>query len=235
LIGGILYGVLADRYGRINNFKSSVFITALFSAVLLCSVNPYMMTVAYFFIGIGGGGENALGNVIFIEFCPPSKRDYLSLLGLFWGAGGCLDAGISVIVAATNNTYIYDWRYIIATDCFIKCLATAFRLYMIESPTYYLSKGEVDKALVVFNRISVENRGKEFSLTELESLRTTNESIEQEKNKNSVRELISQLFSKKHIIKAICFGFVRLYIVWLFLHLQFQCFCYLFFAFYERS
>jgi MFS family permease len=206
LCGTIFFGTLSDRYGRILCFKSSILVATFSCMILLFSVNYYMMNAAFFVLGLGAGGENALVSVVFVEFCPPSKRSYLTLLGLFWGAGGCIYSGIAVIVTSTNSSSLYDWRYIIAADCVIKIVASIFRLYMIETPTYYFSKGETAKAELILNKISIENTGKELSFLDQEYLIPKNQALETKMR--SGKHLFFRLFSKEYRTTAICFGMV---------------------------
>jgi MFS family permease len=206
LLGGIAYGMLSDRYGRILCFKSTVLISAFSNFSLLFSVNYYMMCIALFLGGIGAGGENALSSVVFIEFCPPSKRSHLTLLGVFWGAGGWTFSSIAAIVTSTNTTLIYDWKYIIAADCLIKILASIFRFSMVETPTYCYNKGEIMKAKAILNQISIENTGKEVNFDDQEHLIV--KSTENETKKISSENLILSLFSTDYRIKTISFAFV---------------------------
>jgi MFS family permease len=213
LLGGIAYGMLSDRYGRILCFKSAVLISAFSNFLLLFSVNYYMMCIAMFLGGIGAGGENCLSSVVFIEFCPPSKRSHFTLLGIFWGAGGCTYSGIAALVTSTNTTSVYDWKYIVAADCLIKLFASIFRFSMVETPTYYYSKGEIMKGNAILNQISIENTGKEANFDNQEQLivKTT----ENETKKISSENLILSLFISRadilmHLLLQLFWAFQQL-------------------------
>jgi MFS family permease len=99
---------------------STLLITSL--GILLFSFDPYMIGIAMFLIGIGAGGENAISNIIFVEFCPPSKRIYFTLLGLFWGLGGFIYSGFGLFVNVFNDTRIKDYLNGLIMCTYVKLL-----------------------------------------------------------------------------------------------------------------
>lgn len=166
LIGGLLWGYLSDRYGRMLAFKSSV-LFCLFSSICLTFAPKYeIVALSLFTLGIGMAGELALGGNVFLEFCPPSKRYLLTLMNLFFSVGSTSIALIGFGVSYVNTTSINDWRFIIGFSATIEILATFFRFFMIETPVYCVSKGNLKKAERTLNIISLKNTGKEFLFTD---------------------------------------------------------------------
>ena len=86
------------------------------------------------------GGDLVLATTVFCEFCPPSKRYYLTTMSLFFSLGSSLIAFIALIVSITNKTNIYNWRIIIGSGCIIEILLLVFRFYLQETPAFYISK-----------------------------------------------------------------------------------------------
>ena len=168
LAGGIVFGIVADKFGRMYAFKSSVFIAAIASIGLTISQNYQTVAVCLFVIGFAMSGELALGGTVFLEFCPPSKRYYLTMMMLFSTLGATTISMIAFLVAYTNTSSYHDWRYIVAFGCFFEIISTIFRCFMIETPAYCINKGDHERAEKILNIISLKNTGKEFILSDPE-------------------------------------------------------------------
>src|SRR5699024_12288399 len=57
LLGGLLFGVLADRHNKFNVFKFTVFIYSLATGLIYFVVNVYILYIFRFIYVIGIGGE----------------------------------------------------------------------------------------------------------------------------------------------------------------------------------
>ncbi len=103
LIGGILWGILGDKKGRLSVLFGSIILYSLanFATGFVQSTDQY--AVARFIAGIGLAGELGAGITIVSELLPKSKR----------GIGTSLVAGIGLFGAvAAYFTYqiTLDWR-----------------------------------------------------------------------------------------------------------------------------
>jgi len=97
--GGLLFGVLADRYGRARALVWSVFIYSIFTA--LCGVARSVAQLAVFrtCLGIGMGGEWASGAALVSETWPDQHRGKaLGLMQSAWAVGYGLAAVVTAIV-----------------------------------------------------------------------------------------------------------------------------------------
>ena len=144
-------------------FKTTVLLATIASLGLVFSPNYQIVAACLCVLAIGESGELILGGTVFFEFCPPSQRSHMTMLSLFFGLGAISIAIVALFVALFNNTYIYDWRFIIGFGCISEVFSLVFRYFMIETPAYYVSKGHFEKAEKVLNIISLKNTGKEFS------------------------------------------------------------------------
>ena len=169
LVGGLFWGYISDKYGRSPAFKSTAIFGVLSSISLVTSYNNQIATVSLFTLGISMGGELILATTVFCEFCPPSKRYYLTMLSLFFSLGAILITFTALIVSITNKTNIYNWRIIVGSGCIIEMLLFIFRFYLPETPAFYISKGNIKGAEKVLNIISIKNTGKEFTFIELDA------------------------------------------------------------------
>lgn len=162
MIGAFVWGVIGDRYGRMYSFKSTVVLSTICSLCLLFSFNYLMVGGFLLLLGAGMGGELSLGGTVFCEFCPPSKLYYLTVMAIFWGAGGTYVALAAFLTSLTNTTSISNWRFIVASGCLIEIGCLVFRFSLQETPAYCLEKGQIEKAEKVLNEISMENTSKSF-------------------------------------------------------------------------
>ena len=162
LVGSILWGVISDKYGRMYAFKNTALVSTIASICLVFSVNYQMVAACLFVLGAGIIGELTVGSTVFFEFCPPSHRKYLSLLSVFTGMGGVSISITALIIAITNSSSINDWRYIVGYGTICEVVTFIFRYFMTETPVFYVSKGNYEKAQQVLNMISLKNSGKEF-------------------------------------------------------------------------
>nr|WP_318182950.1 MFS transporter [Pandoraea sputorum] len=88
VIGGIVFGMLSDRYGRVRVLSWTILLFAVFTG--LCSLaQGYWDLLAYRTIaGIGLGGEFGIGMALAAEACAPQRRARASsFVGLGWQAG----------------------------------------------------------------------------------------------------------------------------------------------------
>jgi MFS family permease len=88
VIGGFVFGILADRYGRVRVLSLTILIFAAFTG-LSAFAQGYWDLVAYRTIaGLGLGGEFGIGMALVAEAWPASQRARASsYVGLGWQAG----------------------------------------------------------------------------------------------------------------------------------------------------
>lgn len=95
--GGILFGMLSDRFGRIRVLTWTILLFAIFTG--LCAfARGYWDLLAYRTVaGLGLGGEFGIGMALVAEAWPASRRARASsYVGLGWQAG-VLAAGLATV------------------------------------------------------------------------------------------------------------------------------------------
>lgn len=93
--GGILFGIVADRYGRTRALIWSVLIYSVFTAACGFAQSVLQLAVFRLFLGIGMGGEWASGAALVSETWPAAHRGKaLGLMQSAWAIG----YGLAVIV-----------------------------------------------------------------------------------------------------------------------------------------
>jgi MFS family permease len=134
-LGGILFGWLADLYGRKRILTVTVI---LFSLGMLASgfvQTPWQFFVVRFITGLGLGGEWAVGHALIAESVPAEKRARWSA---FLQSGEPVGVGIAAIMGFVVAPMI-GWRNVFMFSALSGLLALFFRRYMQESPLWLKS------------------------------------------------------------------------------------------------
>ncbi|MGO2517880.1 MAG: MFS transporter, partial [Leuconostoc falkenbergense] len=97
LIGGLFFGILADKYGRVKVFTYTIWIFAIATALMFFAKNVYWVYALRFLAGIGAGGEYGSGMAIIAESFP--KRAIAKVTSLS-AIGGQIGAILAAILAA---------------------------------------------------------------------------------------------------------------------------------------
>lgn len=67
LVGGMLFGILADKFGRVRIFTYTIFLFAIGTALTGFATNIEQVYVFRFIAGIGAGGEYGIGMALVAE------------------------------------------------------------------------------------------------------------------------------------------------------------------------
>ncbi len=73
LLGGVFFGVLADRVGRVKTFTYTIFIFAFATAALFWANSLPLIYLCRFLAGIGAGGEYGIGMTVLAESFPKNN------------------------------------------------------------------------------------------------------------------------------------------------------------------
>ena len=97
--GGLLFGVIADRYGRTRALMASVAIYSVFTAACGLVTSALQLAVFRILLGIGMGGEWASGAALVSETWPAEHRGKaLGLMQSIWAIGYGLAAAVTRVV-----------------------------------------------------------------------------------------------------------------------------------------
>jgi MFS family permease len=120
--GGLLFGVIADRYGRTRALVGSILIYSIFTAA--CGFAQTLVQLAVFrtCLGIGMGGEWASGAALVSETWPAAHRGKaLGLMQSAWAIGYAAAAAVTAIVLPR-----WGWRAVF----FVGILPALFTLWI---------------------------------------------------------------------------------------------------------
>ena len=152
LLGGIIWGVLADKKGRLSVLFGSIILysTANFATGFVTTVDQYAW--ARFIGGLGLAGELGAGITLVSELLPKNKR----------GVGTSLVAGIGLFGAVgAYYTYQYtqDWRLCYKIGGVLGICLLLLRVKVAESGMFATAKAS---EVVKGNFFMLLNNGKRF-------------------------------------------------------------------------
>lgn len=106
--GGLLFGVVADRWGRTRALMSSVLLYSVFTAACGFANSALLLAVFRIFLGLGMGGEWATGAALVSETWPDRHRaKALAFMQSSWAVGYALATAMNYLVRSVLGL---DWR-----------------------------------------------------------------------------------------------------------------------------
>jgi MFS family permease len=104
--GGVLFGWLGDRIGRVRAMSLSVLTYALFTGFCGMAQSPWQLGVLRFIASLGMGGEWALGVALVMEVWPNRSRAFMAgLIGAAANVGYMLVGVIGIGLAAILHRF----------------------------------------------------------------------------------------------------------------------------------
>ncbi|UPW82804.1 MFS transporter [Lysinibacillus sp. Ag94] len=132
LLGGIIFGVLADKYGRVKVFTYTVLLFALGTALTGLATNIEQIYMYRFIAGLGAGGEYGIGMALVAEAWPKNKQgrasSYVSVGAQY---GVILAALLSAVILPTLG-----WRALFFVGVLPVIFAFIVRKNLEESPEW---------------------------------------------------------------------------------------------------
>lgn len=142
LLGGILFGILADKFGRVKMLSLSILIFGLATGAIYFSHSVTSLYILRFIAGIGGGGEYGVGMTILAENFSKKKLGRTSSIVAVAGQVGAMCAAIlSMSILPT-----YGWRFLFLFGLVPVVLTVFIQKHLKESDS--------------FKAIKTENKGK---------------------------------------------------------------------------
>lgn len=127
-IGGIAFGIAADRFGRTKVLMATIIIYATFTGAAALAQDWWHLAVYRFLTALGIGGEWAAGAAIVAETWPEEKRAKAAgILQSAWAAGFFLAAGFNLALKDT-----YGWRGLFLIGVLPAFVAFLVRWYVKE-------------------------------------------------------------------------------------------------------
>jgi MFS family permease len=139
--GGILFGAMADRFGRKKALMATVLIFSVCSGLSGLAQNLLQLAIARTILGLGMGGEWASGALLVSETWPAKHRG--KAIGLM--QGGWALGYIAAAVAAAAILPVFGWRVMF----FLGIVPALFALWIrtkVEEPEVWVKQRKQEKA-----------------------------------------------------------------------------------------
>jgi MFS family permease len=107
-LGGLLFGMLADRFGRRRMLSASILFYSICTFACGLSTSIFALGVFRFLLGLGMGGEWNTGATLVAETWPAEWRGRaIGIVQSSWGVGYALSAVVSWVILAHAS-----WRWV---------------------------------------------------------------------------------------------------------------------------
>ena len=126
-LGGVAFGVVADRWGRTKTLIVTILIYAIFTGMAALSETWWHLAVYRFLTALGIGGEWAAGAAIVAEVWPEDKRAKAAgILQSAWAAGFFVAAACYLLLRH------YPWQVLFLVGVIPAFVALFVRLWVKE-------------------------------------------------------------------------------------------------------
>ena len=139
-IGGIVFGRLADRIGRVRAMTISILLYSLATAGMATAQNLWQLVAWRVLVGLGMGGEWSAGSVLVAETWPPQHRaKAMGIMQSGWAIGALIAAGLAALVLEP-----YGWRVLFLLGAAPAILAFVVRR-TVEEPQIWRERVETSR------------------------------------------------------------------------------------------
>jgi len=153
LVGGIVAGWLADKYGRTIVMMGNNFFFILGSLLLGFSVSPTMLAIARVVVGVGAGISTVVMPMYLGEISP---TNYRGAIGVF----GQLAITTGIFVSQFMGLYmsvVPTWRWLLSFTLFTAILQLGLLVFCVHTPRWLIMKGRNEEAKVAILKLKGKN------------------------------------------------------------------------------
>ncbi|HLO99244.1 MAG TPA: MFS transporter [Fimbriimonas sp.] len=123
--GGLIFGIVADKWGRTKTLILTIFLYCLFTGATALCQTPEQVLAARFLTGLGIGGEWAAGAALIAETVPNSFRPRAAaLLQTAAAIGSICGVFLNMSIGSLN----WRWVYLAGIIPAVICLVARYRL-----------------------------------------------------------------------------------------------------------
>jgi MFS family permease len=129
-LGGIVFGWLGDRIGRVRAMNFSILCYSIFTALIWFANSPEQLAGMRFIAALGMGGQWSLGVALVMEVWPEKYRPVLAgVIGAAANVGFALIGIVGKFFAVTQSS----WRWVALVGAAPALLTFFIRLFVPES------------------------------------------------------------------------------------------------------
>ncbi|MGD9646473.1 MAG: MFS transporter [Pirellulales bacterium] len=129
-LGGVVFGWLGDRIGRVHALTASVLVYSVFTGACYFAGTAWHLAMLRFIAALGMGGEWALGVALVMETWPGIARPVLAgVIGAAANVGFLLIGVVTLSFSVTQN----NWRWVMLVGATPAALTFFIRIFVPES------------------------------------------------------------------------------------------------------
>lgn len=136
LLGGVIFGILADKFGRVKMLSLSILVFGLATGAIFFAHDVTALYVLRFIAGIGGGGEYGVGMTILAENFSKKKLGRTSSIVAVAGQVGAMCAAILAMTILPT----YGWHYLFLFGLVPVLLTIFIQRHLKESESFTATK-----------------------------------------------------------------------------------------------
>ncbi|GAB4329825.1 MAG: sugar porter family MFS transporter [Flammeovirgaceae bacterium] len=192
----IVSGYLSDKYGRRPILQLAAVLYAVSAITSAIAPTFFSLVIARMIGGIGVGISLILAPMYIAEIAPPTMRGQMvsfNQLNIVVGISAAFFSNYLILhYSQTDLGWVkalmidqYEWRWMLGLETFPAILYFLGLFLVPESPRWQVMKGEEEKALITFQKVTSLDEAKQQILEVKESL---------QKDKNAVKVPLKELF-----------------------------------------
>ena len=175
VLGALLFGWLADRWGRRRLFFVTLAVYILATAATAASWDVWSFALFRFLTGAGIGGEYSAINSAVQELIPARVRGWtdLAINGSFWLGAAIGAVGSIVLLDPAVLGADTGWRVCFFSGAIVGLFIFALRFWIPESPRWLMTHGRHEEAASLLTRIedAIRARGRVLPTAALPRIR----------------------------------------------------------------
>lgn len=140
-LGGLVFGVLADRWGRTKTLALTILLYSVFTGLTALCVTWQQVAAVRFLTAIGLGGEWAAGAALVAEVFPQGRRALAAGLLQTAAAFGPILAGLANLAIVPSQ-----WRLLFVLGVAPAALTVVVRLWVREPERWTLARSAQERA-----------------------------------------------------------------------------------------
>jgi MFS family permease len=160
--GGLIFGVVGDRFGRAKTMMLTILLYSLFTGLSAWTQNFWQFALTRFLTGLGVGGEFAVGVALLAEVMPERAR--ASALGWLQSL-----SAVGNIAAAVLTMFLHNWRALFMVGA-VPALMVLFVMRRLKEPARWQSiagSAEVKRQLGSYRELFRDPRWRHNALVGL--------------------------------------------------------------------